>query len=175
MCNKFKLIMPLVLLVSNSYSFCEMNLATASRYGYTDKVRLLVRAGADVNKVTDENPPIYEAVYGGHLEVVNLLVSHGANLAVVDAEGRTLLHCAVRRNHVGLVHMSLSAGVGVTAIDERGRTPLHFVSCAEVAQALLSYGAEVNATDHEGWTPLHNVAWNCKDQVAQVLLSAEQM
>lgn len=67
-------------------------LAFAARYGEVGAVRLLIDAGADVNHRSENGAtPLRDALGGSPhaVEVVQLLLAHGANPDIKDNQGRT--------------------------------------------------------------------------------------
>lgn len=99
--------------------------------------RVLIEYGADVNAIdSDEGrlAPIHLGAQHGDLELVELLLAHGANPNAHSHVG-TALHCAV---------------TGV-----KGRLPPTF---AEMVKLLVAAAAELNAfvdPQTDAWTPLH--------------------
>jgi ankyrin repeat protein len=64
-------------------------LAVASQFGHTEIVQLLLDAGEDPNRYNpigthSHSTPLHQAAIGGHLEVVRLLVEHGARTDTKD-------------------------------------------------------------------------------------------
>ena len=63
-------------------------LQIAALEGFTDIVRFLLEAGADVDsKNVDKDTPLIDAVENGHFEAVKLLLQHGANPRLANAKG----------------------------------------------------------------------------------------
>jgi ankyrin repeat protein len=145
-----------------------------------DVALLLLEHGADVNariehegKDDEGVTPLHLAAADyGRVEVVRVLLEHGANVGAEDNKGRTPLHEAAdyRRietnervegyvsGKVELVRVLLEHGANVGAEDSEGRTPLHVAAehaKVEVVRLLLEHGANVGAEDNEGRTPLH--------------------
>ena len=76
--------------------------------------------------------------------IVDRLVTAGADMTVVDAKGRTLLHGAT---DAAMVRKLLSLGLDVNARDRLGGTPLSIAANEEVALALLDAGADPAAAN----------------------------
>ncbi|KAL6072830.1 Palmitoyltransferase [Balamuthia mandrillaris] len=100
--------------------------------------------------------------------VIKLLISMGANVNVLNGEGKTPLFIAAYLDRFPLARMLLkryNAAVGVR--DAAQNTALFFCSAPRMAKLLLKHGAEVNAVNLSGNTPLHaaycfhgaSVAW----------------
>ncbi len=121
----------------------------------------------------DKSTPIHMASINGHVEVVRILVEHGADAKAQDGMGRTALHVASAEGHVEVVRMLVEHGVGATAQDGKGLTPLHVASTwghVDVVCVLVEYGADVATQDEHGWTPLHlALAWG-RLEVARFLV-----
>ena len=63
-------------------------LHVAVYYGFVGAVRHLLSLGADVNLVaTDGNSPLHLSVKNGQLSTTEVLVSHGAHIDALDANG----------------------------------------------------------------------------------------
>lgn len=101
--------------------------------------------------------PLYMTVENGHLNVVNWLLSIGANtniatsmverfLTIVDS-GIVPLHVGAEKGHVKVVERLLEAGADVNYTSKSGITPIQNASNkAEVAKLLYEHGAIVPFT-----------------------------
>src|SRR5580704_4948307 len=69
----------------------------SARFGELDTVRLLVDAGAGVNKQDNQRgaAPLIYAAENGHTAIVKLLLDSGADPRIKLASGWTFLHAAV--------------------------------------------------------------------------------
>lgn len=148
---------------------CWSPLAEASYHGHPDCVRLLLEAGSEVGiRVDGNNTPLHLVLWPidvdrpveDQIEVMRLLLDHGA---LVNSEGEdemTPLAAACRWNSLPLVQFLIDAGADLDSVSwnredeperEFGYTNL-MLSVAyggdgnlEVVTALIKAGADVNA------------------------------
>ena len=131
--------------------------------------QLLLERGADVNtRRNDGWTPLNVASYFGIVEIVRLLLDHGAD-PEANAEGdmgEKPLHkvsCGKSRSQedgVRVAQLLLECGADVNSRRNDRWTPLHIASWSgkfEVVQVLIDHTAEVDAVDDLGKTPLHDV------------------
>ena len=140
----------------------------------TEKLKLLLEAGADVNvKNTYGYTPLMKAAFYGKLEVVKLLLESGADIEAKDKFGWTSLMVAAFYGKLEVVKLLLEAGADIEAKDEDGWTPLmkatNFSKNTEVVKELLDAGADVNAMNDDGYTSLMWAARNGNTKVAELL------
>ncbi|KAM0823041.1 hypothetical protein ACQ4PT_071131 [Festuca glaucescens] len=134
----------------------------AADKGYLDMCKFLVEeSGLDVNSArkTGETPMFYAAL-GGNVQVMRYLLDHGADPAMPEERGSTLLHNAAEEG--GLSHPSVCS------------PSLEFRECCclrhlEAVRLLLSKGVHVDPMDHRG-APLHLAASKDRVEVVKVLL-----
>ena len=121
------------------------------------------------------------------MELVRILLEQGAEVDVLDVDGRTPFHHAVRNKHESsarLVQFLLDRGAALTIKDSRGKTPLHVAaqnqsdSAVEIVRTLLQQGTisavNVNERDEDKSTALHFAVQNPGDcALALVQLLAE--
>ena len=130
----------------------------ASMHGYRDMAEFFIEKGANVNSRYWEDTPSHYAVWGGHTDVLELLLAHGADANQKGQHGRSLLHLAAGSGSVDMTKMVLGKRADVNAKENGGgQTPLHRAvgkGHAAVAKLLIIHGANVNAKDNQGQTPL---------------------
>ncbi len=85
-------------------------------------VSLLLENGAEIKN--GENADIFDAVYQCDLEIVDLLVQHGAAVNQVSSQYGNPLCMAVKRKNVEILKYLLKMGADVTARNHQGKTPL---------------------------------------------------
>lgn len=102
--------------------------------------------------------PLHAACLYATLDLVTLLIEHGAEVDDADTLGRRPIHHATFRT-IQHVEQLLSAGVDTQVRDKLGRTILHTAVSSgrlEVVEKCLSITSGlVNDPDRDGWTPLH--------------------
>ncbi|XP_046569768.1 histone-lysine N-methyltransferase EHMT2-like isoform X2 [Haliotis rubra] len=107
--------------------------------------------------------PVMEAAAGwGQRDVVELLLSRGADLSLMDKDGDNTLHWSCEGGDVGMVELIQSQDVlDVNCREVRSWTPVMRAALGghrDVAEHLLSRGADVSLVDMEGNNILH---WAC--------------
>ncbi len=92
--------------------------------------------------------PLMVAAENGHIEVVELLLKHGADLSVTDARGNNILHIACNQGEFDVVKYLLS--LNSVDINSRGReksTPVIVGAQKghiEVVELLVKHGADLS-------------------------------
>jgi ankyrin repeat protein len=104
-------------------------LIMAAYKGYTDIVKLLLEAGADV-AVVDPNmkaTALHAAAYAGHAEAAKLLIEHDIDIDKQGPyNGYTALHDAVWQNNIETARVLIEAGANLHIKSNTGETPLAF-------------------------------------------------
>ena len=142
--------------------------------GHVEVVRLLLPGGVDQDaKDAWKLNPIHFATKRDSLEVLEVLLEHGADVNAAGRDGWTLLHDAVLDGErTDVVRLLLAYGAAVDTKSELGETPLHFAAMwnrKDEAKLLLAHGAEVNARTVGRMTPLHFASYS--RDLAEVLLA----
>lgn len=139
----------------------------------------------------DLKRPLHIACENGNLDIIKLLLKHGANVnALMDyrdgeEEEKNIspLHIACYHGHVRIVRLLLMYGASVNAATmwlegkewKRGWTAAHIASARghnEVLKILLKHDAFINATtETQGWTPLHYACHQNNLEIVELLLS----
>ncbi|KAK7426549.1 hypothetical protein QQZ08_007008 [Neonectria magnoliae] len=109
----------------------------------------------------------------GSINIVNVLLEKGANIAVASENGWTPLNMASSNGHVEVVKLLLEKGANTAVADNNGWTPLHAASIhghVEVVKLLLKKGANTAVASENGWTPLNMASSNGHVEVVKLLL-----
>jgi ankyrin repeat protein len=115
-------------------------------------IKKLLEAGADVNSLVNNTPrarmrdgsprivfatALMRAAFSGDIELVKLLITHGADTKIISKDSETMLMAA--------------CGTGFIPGYSKGRTPAERL---EVVKLLIDLGQDVNAADDYGITAL---------------------
>ena len=122
--------------------------------------RFLIEHGAEINKKGGDSiaTPLQWAAQRCHYYVVNLLLQHGADPLITDAQGYNTLHISTFNGNVLLLVLLLHQGIAVDVLDSFGHTSLMWAAYKGFPQCVdlfLRWGASVHATDEQGFTALH--------------------
>jgi len=130
-------------------------LAVAVKYGDVTLISEAIGTGL-IQSVRDELLGL--ASRYGQIEVMSLLLEHGANAETKDKFGRTAVLAAVQSRSTEAVTSLLASGADANARDLRQGTALQMAAGSfgneQMVNALVRAGADVNAVDKNGQTSL---------------------
>ncbi|XP_063705994.1 ankyrin repeat and KH domain-containing protein mask-like isoform X2 [Culicoides brevitarsis] len=129
-------------------------LSLACSAGYYELAQVLLAMSAQVEDRGQKNDctPLMEAASAGHIDIIELLLKHGADVNAQSSTGNTPLMYACAGGHVDAVKLLLAAGANVEDHNENGHTPLMEAASAghvSVAKILLEHGAGINTHSNE--------------------------
>ena len=109
------------------------------------KVQLCLRLGSDVNEICPGkgSPPVIDAAWNGHTQVVRFFLDHGALINKRDKYGWTALIAAAESGHIDTVRYLLTGGASVNATGWDG-SALRLArehGHPEVCELLIQHGA----------------------------------
>lgn len=117
--------------------------------------------------------PLHKAVEAGHLDIVMLLLSNGADINSKNSNGETVLHVAARTGHQKIVKLLLDKKVALHTKDHNGESPLHSAVDSgklSIVDILLQAGANIDVNDNYGETPLHLAVMSGNPELVTILL-----
>ena len=104
---------------------------------------------------------MYDAVFIGDLEMVELMLKHRKTRATLPSEWGTPLMLAAKENRLSVFRRLIEAGAGVDERSLRGETALMSAAFAGAKEAFFSayaFGADLKARDRRGSSVLHYAA-----------------
>lgn len=172
--------------------FDHTPLTLAAQKGFCSTVKLLLKAGAEVNAVTESGTTaLIEAAARNHTDIVRILLAAGAT---VHHHSRGALFYAYLNKNEDMAELLLAAGATLNLAEaaECGQTEqvrrllkngadvnegAPIVGAAEeehsdIVRMLIAAGADVNAQNIVGNTDLHYAALWGNNDIAEQLLAA---
>jgi ankyrin repeat protein len=140
----------------------------AAEHGRVEIMTMLLDAGADINAVNEYHyTACHIAILNNQFDALKLLVERGANLGVVDSDGRSLLSIVARYvTDERFVILLLDAGAPIDGLSNGDLMTL--VKSVAVFNRLVARGVNFTAMrDERGATLCHHVARNvtCEDDL----------
>ena len=122
-----------------------------------DLQRFVAKSGPDVLDGEARSPLMY-AASEGKKEIVEWLITMGADVDHQDREGMSALHLAVARKHRPIVQLLLAQGAKVDHRDRYGNTPLWRAAFDargeyDFVDILVSHGASPDSKNEAGRSP----------------------
>ena len=141
-------------------------------------IETLIDLGANVNaqRADDKDTPLTLSSYWNNFMTVNLLLDHGADANIAEADACTPLHLAVMKGNQNLVKLFLEKNALVNSQDADGDSPLHTAvsnGFFDITKLLIKKGSNVNLQNKEGRTPLFLGVKNKQKQLIKLLIENE--
>ena len=173
-------------LVSSRDSLGKTPLHIAAQHDQTAIAALLLANGADVNAQVQvarpfdfggethqgETPLTLALLSYHHKEMVELLVTHGADVNVMLNTVATPLLRAIEQNLPDDALLLLANGANPDRQHWNGQTMVHLAvqqGRSVILKMLLDYGADPNAKDDNGHTPMFYAPDNPHDRIVLLL------
>ncbi|XP_070543126.1 protein fem-1 homolog C-like [Ptychodera flava] len=158
-------------------------LLMACRHGHHDVVKYFIEECKvdfeQVGSVTfdgetiDGAPPLWCAAAAGHLNIVQSLILHGAQVNHTTYTSSTPLRAACFDGHFEIVRYLVDHDANIELANRHGHTCL-MISCYKghlrIARYLLQLGADVNRKSVKGNTALHDCAESGSLEIMKLLL-----
>ncbi len=152
----------------------------AVKRGDARDVHFLIEQGVDLDaRNASGYTPLVLAIVTGHLHLLPVLISAGANPLLRDRQGDSALHHVARVTHATIEERQEAATILLDAgcpIDISGaclHSPLHAAAMHnqwELIGFLLDYGADINGGNKFDLRPLQYALNHCATEAAVVLL-----
>lgn len=168
-------VMSFIIYLSFSNAVLAGDILRAAERGELDSVKILLESDPQLLNITDQGgyTPLHKAAYNGHPEMVDYLISKGADLNVQSNSGSTPLHGAAFYGHPDAVRVLIEKGAEVDIKNLGGFTPF-LSACAggrvESASLLLEHGADINALTADSSSALLNALYNDNLDLVRLLV-----
>ena len=116
--------------------------------------------------------PLQLAAQEGHMEIVQILISHGVDQFYTLDNPHIALHLAIMNGHHNLVKY-LTNPESINYAGYWGNTALHIAVSSEdikICKELLNSGSEVNIGNQHGDSPLHFAVCKHNSRITKLLL-----
>jgi ankyrin repeat protein len=137
---------------------CAQSLHDTVSRGDLAQVRAMLAADPSLVHSTNElhKTPLHYAVHYKQLDILPILLEHGADLNAKDITGLTPLHVAAIIGQRESAEWLLSQGAELEPRDNFGDTPVHTAALFHggLLAVLEKHGASLDATNNAGKTPL---------------------
>ncbi|KAL5349551.1 hypothetical protein ACLOAV_005846 [Pseudogymnoascus australis] len=141
---------------------------------YDTALYLTEESKFDLNRIgVWHRTPLFAASWKGNIDVVKVLLEHGADVTVANDNRVTPLNTASISGHVDVVKVLLEHKADVTVANDSGWTPLNSASSnghVDVVKVLLEHSADVTVANNNEWTPLNTASLSGHVDVVKVLL-----
>jgi ankyrin repeat protein len=144
---------------------------------YLEIVKYFIEAqGLDVNaKNSLDWTPLQSAAFHGRFNIVQYLISKGANLNTENKAGKTALNYAVEKAYLEIVKYFIEVqDLDVNTKNSLAWTPLHqaaFNGRLNISRYLVRQGADLESQSNLVDSPLHLAIWNHYSEIIEYLES----
>jgi ankyrin repeat protein len=146
-----------LLIIFISISGCASTQLKGARDGDLSAVKEYIDSGGDVNeRQKNERTLLMYASSGGHVHIIDYLMSIGADIRLRDKRGYSALMYGVEANKNNSVVSLLSYDADINDFGSNGDTSLLLAAGRNfslIVDTLLQNGADYNLSNNNGWTP----------------------
>ena len=146
------------------------------RAAYLGDIKIAKRAienGAEVNRDKQGSLALCSAALRGHTDMVDYLISKGADVNLPNRHGDLPLHLASRLDQIDVAKLLLKNGAAInkTMSTSKENAAIHSAHSPAMIKLLLDNGADIDLQNSAGKTALINVASSNNLQLAELLIN----
>jgi len=143
---------------SKSDNKTHIALIKAISEGNIETLRDLIDKGCNPNEFNSDSDGsilIHLAAQYDHIDIIDCLISNGADIDAITSEGNTALHIAIEKKNSSIIRTLLDKGANPNLINNAGSSPLHIAAVLgddniSITKVLVEYGADVNKKTIKG-------------------------
>lgn len=160
-------------LIFAQISFAD-DIHVAVQRGSIDEVRAMLKANPRLVGSPDENGnlPLHLAADAGNLEIVDLLLTSGADVHAEGQYRRTALSNAMMGRHYEVVKRLIKAGAIEQPEEAQSKFSWAVRFDAELTRIFVAAGVDVNGRNYIDETPLHSAVSGKRPDCIEVLIKA---
>ncbi|CAM0949106.1 unnamed protein product [Alopecurus aequalis] len=149
-------------------------LHNAAEGGHCEAVKLLLSKGVPVDPIDHRGAPLQVAIAQAHVEIVKVLLEHGADPNKMVNQFLSPLLMAIIGKSLKCVKLLIEAGADLNARGNSGPTPLTQAvddGFTDFVKLLLEAGADPNIPSEHGASPVEIAAVHGRRDLVEVLFS----
>ncbi|CAF5147128.1 unnamed protein product, partial [Rotaria sp. Silwood1] len=86
--------------------------------------------------------PIHICAAADHDDLLEILFKHNADINLLDGQGQTSLHHAVKNGHLNACRFLITHKIDTSIVSSYGQTALDMASASNIQQLLMTYENE---------------------------------
>lgn len=131
--------------------------------GDATRVKFLINIGqqARVNQINKQGyTALQQSCKDGRIDVVHVLLNHGANTSSTGRKDRTALHLAAAGGYADIVELLIASCADLSVQDKEGKRPVDVAKTDEIAKLLSTAEAEKKAKSSEANKKSNSEEWS---------------
>ena len=147
-------------------------ISLAAKVGHINVIELLLKHGSLINGIQGNIFPLYNAALGKNLNVIDYLLSKGANIDQTELNGVSSLSKATMKGNLDVVEFLWSKGAQIDSFDLDGTTPL--IAAAnlgyfEIVKFLYSKNANIDKVNNQGQSAIFAASAKGNNNIVEFL------